>query len=268
MLKKLITLLLALSFLFFVTSSVAASTGPKTDRTNLTYTSNNITSKYHLYASGLDWTKPVGLIVYTDGSGEYGLKNPNSTYLLGGSNGLIAVAKRNNMVLLTPLAPGGGCTDGDGSCWYLPSSGITAAQKTAWSAALIKYVQSQYPLNLNKVVLAGYSSGAQWTTEFIGPRYASSLMTDGLLLAISYGGQPILTPTWTQTFKENVNVFWNVGDKDPAWRGAGRYDADSGYQWYRNAGFQTKITVVPNTTHNRSRQFGLIVENAIKSAFN
>lgn len=52
----------------------------------------------------------------TDGSGEYGLKNPGSTYLLAGSNGLINVAKRNSVIPLTPFTPNAACSDGDGSC--------------------------------------------------------------------------------------------------------------------------------------------------------
>src|SRR5690606_7598633 len=77
--------------------------GPKTNQTFQTFTSDGYTSRYHLYVEGVDWSKPVGALIYADGSGEYGLKNPNSTYLLSGSNGLIAVAKRHNMILLTPF---------------------------------------------------------------------------------------------------------------------------------------------------------------------
>ena len=69
----------------------------RTDRTNLSFTSNGYTSTYHLYAGGLDWSKSVGLLIYTDGSGEFGLKNPKSSYLLAGSDGMIAVAKKHNM---------------------------------------------------------------------------------------------------------------------------------------------------------------------------
>ena len=71
----------------------------------------------HLYAAGLDWSRPVGLLVYADGSGEYGLENPRSSYLLGGDKGLAAVAKRANMVLLTPFSPNRSCSDGGGACW-------------------------------------------------------------------------------------------------------------------------------------------------------
>src|SRR5678815_213814 len=101
------------------------SGGSQTDATNLSFTANGITSKYHRYAGGLDWTQPVGILIYTDGSGEYGLANPSSTYLLAGSTGLVAVAKEHNLMLVTPRAPGAGCPDGGGVCWYQTSSGYS-----------------------------------------------------------------------------------------------------------------------------------------------
>ena len=136
-----------------------------TDRTNLSFTSNGYTSTYHLYAGGLDWSKSVGLLIYTDGSGEYGLKNPNSTYLLAGNNGMIAVAKKNNMVLLTPLSPNKNCADGDGSCWYMGDPPGYAK----WAEDLVTQVQSQYPIDKKRIAFGGYSSGAQLATEWWVP---------------------------------------------------------------------------------------------------
>ena len=126
--------------------------GEQTDRTNLSFTSGIYTSKYHLYAGGLDWSKSVGLLIYTDGSGEYGLKHPKSSYLLAGNNGMIAVAKKHNMVLLTPLSPNKNCSDGDGSCWYLGDPPGYAR----WAEALVKQVQSQYPIDKKRIAVGGY----------------------------------------------------------------------------------------------------------------
>src|SRR5699024_427165 len=98
-----------------------APTAPATQFKNAefaSFTANGITAKYHLYAEGLDHSKPIGLLVYGDGSAEYGLENPKSPYLLAGNVGLRETAKKHNMVLLTPMAPGTNCTDGDGDCWY------------------------------------------------------------------------------------------------------------------------------------------------------
>jgi hypothetical protein len=242
-----------------------APSGPLSDETRLSFTdSHGVTSRYHRYAAGLDWSKRVGLLIYTDGSGEYGLKNPNSSYLLTGTNGLVQVAKRNNMVLLTPLAPGEGCPDGDGTCWYMDSSGISPSHKARWSAELVKYVQKQYGTDPARVAFGGYSSGAQWTTEYFGPLYASEIMTDGVAVAISYGGSPKVTPNFTAAFKANVPFVWDVGDKDSSYTGSGAYGVKAGYDWYTANGFTTEITVVPGLGHDRSGQFGGIMDREIK----
>jgi hypothetical protein len=66
---------------------------PRADQMFQTFIGSRYSSRYHPYADGLDWSKRVGLIVHADGSGEYGLKNPQSTYLLAGRHGLARVAK-------------------------------------------------------------------------------------------------------------------------------------------------------------------------------
>jgi hypothetical protein len=242
-----------------------AGGGPRTDQTNLSFTdSNGVTSRYHRYAAGLDWSKPVGLLVYTDGSGEYGLKNPSSGYLLAGPNGLVQVAKRNNMVLLTPLAPGAGCGDGDGVCWYMPSSNISPANKARWSAELVKHVQRQYGTVPNRVAIGGYSSGAQWTTEYFGPLYASEIMTGGVAVAISYGGSPKVPPKYTAAFKSSVPFVWDTGARDSAYTGGGSYGVKAGHAWYTANGFKTQLVVVPGLGHGRPGQFGAIMEREIK----
>lgn len=234
--------------------------GPRTDSTFLSYSNGKYTSQYHLYAAGLDWTKPVGLIVYGDGSGEYGLVNPNANYLLGGNDGLIKVAKRNNMVLLTPMSPNRACSDGDGACWYLGD----AAGYAAWSAALITYVESRYPIAKNRVALGGYSSGAQWLTEFFAPGgHADDIMTDGVAVAISYGGSPKVSANFTAAFKANVHFNWNTGDRDSSYTGGGSYGVKAGHAWYTSNGFSTSLDLIPGLGHSRS-DFGRVMEAQIK----
>lgn len=236
------------------------SGGAQADNTFLEFANGTYTSRYHLYAAGLDWTRPVGLLVYCDGSGEYGLKNPSSTYLLAGTNGLIAVAKRNNMLLLTPFAPNPACADGDGSCWYMGDPPGYAK----WSADLIKYIESRYDLSKRRVALGGYSSGAQWLTEYFAPGgHADDIMTDGVAVAISYGGSPKVTATFDASFKINVHFNWNTGDKDSAWTSTGPYGVKAGHNWYTNNGFATSLDLIAGLGHDRS-DFGLVMEAQIK----
>lgn len=238
--------------------------GPLTDRTNVPYTNSAGTSSVgHIYAAGLDWTKSVGLLVYADGSGEYGLIHPTDTYLLAGAGGLVAVAKAQNMVLVTPLAPGNGCTDGDGTCWYLDSyDGTSDTAKAKWADDFIKtQVIAQYDLDLDRACIAGYSSGAEFTMGIYGPSYAASWMTDGLLLAISYGSVPWVPATYTTAFKQAVAAVWDIGGADTTGAMA---DGTAGYNWYTSHGFlTTRLVVVEGEDHNRGGLFGGLVNTYV-----
>ena len=241
--------------------------GPLTDRTDVSFTnSSGVTSAGHIYANGLDWTKNVGILVYTDGSGDFGLANPSSTYLLAGTDGLIAKAKAHNMVLVALRAPGDGCTDGDGVCWYLASfDGTPLAAKIKWADDFIRdQVLTRYNIDTSRACIAGYSSGAQFTMEYYGPQYASAWMTDGLLLGISYGGSPKVTPNYPAPFKAAVSAVWDVGDADPAYQSSGVYGVQAGYDWYGTNGFATtELTVVAGEDHARDGLFGAIVDREI-----
>lgn len=245
-------------------SPSGGSGGPWTDQLKQSFTYGGLTSTYNLFASGLDQTKEVGIIWWGDGSGDYGNVNPTQNYLHGGTNGLAAVGKRNNMIDLSAIPPGGGCTDGDGSCWYEPSGSVTVAQKTAWLDALLTHVYSRYPIEKDRVLWAGYSSGAQNAMRFQGPQLASKYMTDGAVLGVSYGGDPAVATNFPAAFKSNVVYEWNTGSLDSAYTTTARYGVKAGEAWYRNAGFATKLTVVSGVGHARDGQFGAIADGVIQ----
>ncbi|MBM3210478.1 hypothetical protein FJZ39_04030 [Candidatus Saccharibacteria bacterium] len=236
--------------------------GAKADQTFQTYSNGTYTSRYHLYAAGLDWSKPVGALIYADGSGEYGLKNPSSNYLLSGADGLIAVAKRNNMILLTPFAPNTACSDGDGSCWYLGDP----VGYTKWAESLVTNIYGKYPIDTNRVAFGGYSSGAQLATEYWTPSGAAQrTMTDGVVVAISYGGAPLMTQTSTGAdFKSKVHFNWNTGDKDEAYTRTDKYGVQAGYNAYTNSGYATSLDLIPGLGHDRWGHFGPVMEAQIK----
>lgn len=243
-------------------TTTASPTGPKTNRLNVSFASGGVSGVGHIFAAGLDWTKPVGLMIYGDGSAEYGLANPNDSYLLDadGTTGLVEVARARNMVLLTPRAPGTGCPDGDGVCWYADSS-YTKAQKTAWANAFVTDVKSQYPIATNRIVLGGYSSGAQLTTQQFGPLYAEAQSVD-LMVAISYGGKPKtgFGPNYSATYKANTPVVWDVGTSDPAYQGSA--GVTEGYNWYTSNGFAKTELNTHAGTHSRS-DFDIVMAREI-----
>jgi hypothetical protein len=242
------------------TASSTGSGGPLADQLNQSFTGSKYTSKYHLYAAGLDWSKPVGLMIYADGSEEWGLKHPNSDYLLAGSNGLHAVAKRHNMILLTPFSPNKNCDDG-GSCWYYGDS----PGYTKWAEQLTTWVESRYNVEKDRVAFGGYSSGAQLATEWWVPSGAAQrTMTDGVIVAISYGGSPKMPFTAPDpVFQGKVSMRWDTGDKDDSYKQRDAYGSKAGEKWYRQHGWSTEWRIVPGQDHDRDGQFGDIMDRAI-----
>ncbi len=246
------------------TVSPATAAGQLTSRTNVRFTSRGVTSRGHIFAGHLDWSRPVGIMVYLDGSSERGLRSYNSPYLLDadGRTGLVEAARRRNLLLLTPFAPGGGC-DGAGrteTCWSWPSGDMTVAKKTQWAYDFVRWVRHQYAAAGGPLVLGGYSSGARATTEFLGPKFGEQMSVD-LMVAISLGGPPKMGPNYSSAFKVHTPIVWNVGAED-AFLSTPGYGVRRGRDWYAAAGFRTSLTVVPGLGHSRS-DFDLVMARSV-----
>jgi hypothetical protein len=241
--------------------SKAALDNGKAASGSFSFSANGYTSTYLLYADGLDSTKPIGLLIYADGSGEYGLKHPTSSYLLAGDDGLISVARRHNMVLLTPLSPNKNCADGSGSCWYMGDP----PGYTRWLESLVRKIQSQYAIDKRRIAFGGYSSGAQLATEWWIPSGAAQrTMTSGVIVAISYGGSPKMPEVaYAPSFKSSVHMNWNVGSKDPSYIRDGKYSVKAGYDHYTRAGFKTSLDIVRGLSHDRDGTFGSVMDTQI-----
>jgi predicted esterase len=242
--------------------------GPLTDRLNQSFTANSITSTYHIYASGIDTSKPVGLLMYADGSGGYGYDHPSSTYLLAGANGLVNAAKKHNDILVVPNAPAPNCNDSatagasfNDNCWYNVTGSPTAAQKAGWSSALMTKVKGQYPIDLAKIAIGGYSSGAQWASQYFMPLYGEAQSVD-LAIMISFGGAPYGSPSFSAVYKSSVVLTWDAGTLDKAGY-AGAYGAKAGYDWYTKNGFRTDKNWVQGEDHSRNGLFGGIVDREL-----
>ncbi len=263
------TVVVALSAVALVTAGAAApasadstggSGGPRTNRLDVPFSSNGYRSTYHIFAAGLDWSRPVGLLVYTDGSGGLGLDEPNSDFLLDadGNRGLVAVARRHNLLLVTPEAPGPDCDDSD-NCWYDVAH---APGKARWSSDLVARVKSQYDIDLDRVVIAGYSSGAQWATRFFLPAHGQAHSVD-LAIAISYGGAPVGTPRFSPNYRASTVVSFDTGRADEDAYSTKPWGARGGYSWYTRAGFRTDATWPAREDHYRWGQFAGIVDREI-----
>ncbi|MGG7653490.1 hypothetical protein [Kocuria rosea] len=236
--------------------TTGGSGGALTNRTFQSFTSGGLTSRYHVYATGLDASKPMGILMYGDGSGGYGFDNPGQSYLIGGTNGLAAVAKKHNLLLVIPEAPAPGC-DGEDNCWY----DSTHAAKAKWSSDLMTRLKGQYNIDLARVVIGGYSSGAQWTTQSFLPAHGEAQSVD-LAVPIAYGGAPRSAMQATAGWKSDVVISWDTGTNDEAYTTAS-YGARGGHNWYKANGFKTDAVWPAGVGHSRSGQFGGIVDREI-----
>ncbi|HEV7871362.1 MAG TPA: hypothetical protein VGO95_08915 [Modestobacter sp.] len=208
-----------------------------------------------MFAQGLDTSKPIGLLVYADGTGEYGLENPNSSYAIGGSAGLAAVARAHNMVLVTPFSPNRSC-----QCWEQGD----ATGYANYVAALISQVKTQY--GAGELWFSGYSSGAQAATRFVFPAHPELWSGGGGVIAIGGGGAPAgRAASIPAAVTSNVVMRWDTGAQDTGSGGgfnalSGPYGAQAGERWYASQGFNTQLVSPAGVTHDRSGQFGRIVD--------
>ena len=96
-------------------SGVAAT---RTNQTFLSYTSPaGTTSQYHVYAEGVDFSKPVGVVFYFDG--DYWQRNESKVYTP--DEGMLAamgkIANARNMVFVPIISPDTNAS-GDGITWW------------------------------------------------------------------------------------------------------------------------------------------------------
>jgi hypothetical protein len=230
----------------------SALTGALTNRT-ASFSAAGYTANYRVFAEGVDPARAIGLLVYADGTGEYGVENPTSSYAIGGSAGLAAVARARNMVLVTPFSPNHAC-----QCW---ERGDPAGYAT-YLAGLITKMKTEY--GANELWVAGYSSGSQAATRFLFPAHPGLWSVGGGVVAIGGGGAPIGRVSFPADVKGKVVLRWDTGALDTGAGGgfnalSGPYGAKAGQQWYASQGFNTRLVVPAGVGHARNGQFGTIV---------
>jgi hypothetical protein len=211
-------------------SASGGSGGQYTDQQRTTFTAaNGQTGRYLRYAGGIDPSRQVGLVVYVDGTGEYGVDNPGSSYALGGPSGLVATAKARNMITLAVESPNQSC-----ECWH---TGDTAAYAD-FLANLVEKQLTAYPIG--EVWLAGFSSGAQEITRFLVPRHPELLRVGGGWVVFGGGGPPAGSgAAVTADRMAGVRGHWYTGTADTAVPLDASWGARAGKSWYAARGVTT-----------------------------
>ncbi|MBY3554077.1 hypothetical protein [Modestobacter lapidis] len=214
---------------------------------------NGQSGQYLRYAAGVDPSRPVGLVVYVDGTGEYGVDNPNASYALGGSSGLVAVAKARNMITLAVESPNQSC-----ECWH---SGDTAAYAD-FLADLIEQQYGSYPIG--EIWLAGFSSGAQEITRFLVPRHPELMRVGGGWVVFGGGGPPAGSSSAVSADRmAGVRGHWFTGTADTAVPLTASWGARAGESWYAARGVRATSEYPSGVDHGLFGRLGSTVARMI-----
>lgn len=171
-------------------------------------------------------------VVWLDGDGQYGARRAASSYLIAGPDGIAAVAARHDCGLWVPLPPNGEST------WW---------RRGAYNAA---WLASRLPEG--RLVIAGYSGGAQLITEYLTPGHT---LPAGTRLLLVGGGDRPHVPVTSTTRPQDLFLRWVVGlaDRD----GGDGWDtlaaARRGLSWYAEDAYVTSADFQSGVDHDGYR---------------
>ena len=186
-------------------------------------------STYHLFTSSV--SGPVkGLAVYLDGDGMYGHDNPNGTWALGGSKGVVAQAGARGYATLSVRTP-----DSSGTFWR------NGAKNAAYVTSLIEQIRKE--TGTSATWLVGYSGGSQLITQFLLPAHSAKFTAGGAVIT-GGGGTPRSVPApFAAESKANFPLHWYTGSLDDGRNTSDGYDAladaKRGAAYYAGQGFRT-----------------------------
>lgn len=234
--------------------------GTWTDRTNQPFTARNgLSSKYHVYASGLSADSVEGVVFHFHGDGAYEFTHPNDPYALGGGTGIVAEAKARGYVVVSVLSPD---QAGEVTWWE------DGARNAGYVADLMNAILDRYPDAAGNTWLVGYSGGSQFITQFFLPLYAGRI-TGGGAVMFGGGGRPydVVARPYPDALKERFPMFWYTGSRDNGRRSDDGYDAlgdpvhgaRSGVEYYAAEGFHTAYEWPRGVGHDLDHRFGAIL---------
>lgn len=214
--------------------------GPVTG-TFLSYKASNGTNlRYHYFADGVDWSKPVGAVLYFDGDGTTNFERPDRAYI----QSIARAARSDNKVLVFLEAPNVPRN------WW--EHGIS---KTADAVTEMTKVKVLPDLD-DEVLLTGYSGGAEFLSFGVMNKDPDWLPANSGALMIGGGGTYGYRIQNADSKTDDFTMRWVVGDQDgvgatfPAEWSAYAASAEA-VQDYKAAGFKKSTrTVVPGDHHD------------------
>ncbi|GGK50247.1 SH3 domain-containing protein [Micrococcus flavus] len=217
-----------------------------------TFTSGDQSSVYHVWADGIDWSTPVGVLFYLDGDyftrSTSRMHNPTAAPLAD----IAAEANRRNLVCIAVDTPDVYRT-GLGYTWWKDK-----ARTSAYFRAFAAHMTRTYRLAADRQWLYGYSGGAEIITiSLMAQEQDAWGFAGGGAVILAGGGVPAtysetrLTPAFRA-----LRATWVVGSEDTAgetypqtWSALGA--ATAGHRFYADRGFtRARLDVLPGLGHH------------------
>ncbi len=223
-----------------VTGAVApaaalGSSAPAGERTNYAQQAEHSSGAVRVYTEGVDFSRPVGVVVRLHGDGAYEYHHPE--YRL---DGLAAVAAEDNKILVAPLTP-----DSATTTWWRDSEA-----NADWLADLLEQrILPEYGVDRSDVWWMGYSGGAEiLARELIATE--PQLVTGGAIM-LGGGGRPwgVDSAAVTAAADQVGPLTWVTGTaddgRDPRSPVNAYEAAREGAAWYRDHGFGPIVESYP-----------------------
>ena len=236
-------------------SGVAAT---RTNQTFLSYTSPaGTTSQYHVYAEGVDFSKPVGVVFYFDG--DYWRNDQSKVYDPSGELAQMAAsAAAQNMLFVPVISPDANRYDAGVTWWEDMERNGEFFRSFASSFIAANGVDS------SNVWTMGYSGGAEFITYELNTK-PQTWRNGGGSIMVAGGGLDEGTPS---AALKSQPMFWYANSNDgtgetypQTWSARGA--VEGGYNAYRNAGYTNASATVLNGSGHFDYNFSEILSNSL-----
>ena len=236
-------------------SGVAAT---RTNQTFLSYTSPaGTTSQYHVYAEGVDFSKPVGVVFYFDG--DYWRNDQSKVYDPSGELAQMAAsATAQNMLFVPVISPDTNRYDAGVTWWENMDRNGEFFRSFASSFIAANGVDS------SNVWTMGYSGGAEFITYELNTK-PQTWRSGGGSIMVAGGGLDEGTPS---AALKSQPMFWYANSNDgtgetypQTWSARGA--VEGGYNAYRNAGYTNASATVLNGSGHFDYNFSQILSNSL-----
>ena len=230
----------------------------RTNQTFLSYTSPaGTTSQYHVYAEGVDFSKPVGVVFYFDG--DYWRNDQSKVYDPSGELAQMAAsAAAQNMLFVPVISPDANRYDAGVTWWEDMERNGEFFRSFASSFIAANGVDS------SNVWTMGYSGGAEFITYELNTK-PQTWRNGGGSIMVAGGGLDEGTPS---AALKSQPMFWYANSNDgtgetypQTWSARGA--VEGGYNAYRNAGYTNASATVLNGSGHFDYNFSQILSNSL-----